>query len=697
MVIHKLKASFGRLQGDTLELENGLNIIEAPNESGKSTWSHFIRAMLYGVSTSERSRAGSVPDRKKFQPWGSMPMEGEMELTYKDRGITLRRSATGGDRPMGPCTAYYTGTGERIPELAGKSVGEQLTGVTEPVFRRSVFITRPEMSVDRDSDLEKRISRIVTSGGEEDASYTEVEERLRRWQRKRRWRSGSGRIAEAEGELTDVRKRLSRIEEESSHLADMRAELADAEQMREQLEAELKRHRRDEFLNAVKAAKEAQETARESRRLADELEAEAGGLSRDDIADVREAAARTDAARVQRTGLSADAEQARAELEALEEKNRVPVKIKKTAVTLLYILGVLLIAAYFALPYIGAASWSIWAAAAGTAAIAAACIVLASKRKEEKRAREQAQEETDRAREAYDEAKVRLAEAEKECGAWENTLAAAMEKIGAAPGEDADTAADRAERLLDRLTEARAGARALEGRIPEIPQDEDGISSVTGETRLSRRDAEEYLRRTGEKIKKLSSELARGEGAYGYLGDPVVLSTLDENLKREIADLNREYEAIDIAAEALRDANAKLQTLFSPIISREAARMMRRLTDGNYKSVYFDREMHFSAAREGDLSAHELEYLSDGTKDQLYLAVRLAVCLCVLPKDDPCPIILDDALACFDDARARSALELLEELARDRQIILFTCHGREKRMLEEMRAGKQNEKSLLID
>ena len=47
MIIRKLSAVFGRLDGETLELKEGLNIIEAPNESGKSTWSHFIRAMLY--------------------------------------------------------------------------------------------------------------------------------------------------------------------------------------------------------------------------------------------------------------------------------------------------------------------------------------------------------------------------------------------------------------------------------------------------------------------------------------------------------------------------------------------------------------------------------------------------------------------------------------------------------------------------
>ena len=58
MVIHKLKATFGCLDGDTLELQPGLNVINAPNESGKSTWCAFIRSMLYGIDSAERAKTG---------------------------------------------------------------------------------------------------------------------------------------------------------------------------------------------------------------------------------------------------------------------------------------------------------------------------------------------------------------------------------------------------------------------------------------------------------------------------------------------------------------------------------------------------------------------------------------------------------------------------------------------------------------
>ena len=69
--------------------------------------------------------------------------------------------------------------------------------------------------------------------------------------------------------------------------------------------------------------------------------------------------------------------------------------------------------------------------------------------------------------------------------------------------------------------------------------------------------------------------------------------------------------------------------------------------------------------------------LSEGASNQVYLALRIAICLLTAPPEDPCPIILDDALVSFDDTRMGYALDYLKELSKTRQIILFTCQGRE--------------------
>jgi uncharacterized protein YhaN len=68
--------------------------------------------------------------------------------------------------------------------------------------------------------------------------------------------------------------------------------------------------------------------------------------------------------------------------------------------------------------------------------------------------------------------------------------------------------------------------------------------------------------------------------------------------------------------------------------------------------------------------------MSSGTRDQLYLALRLASLEWRLASHEPMPFILDDILVNADDARSKAALKILGELAARTQIILFTHHRR---------------------
>jgi len=67
-----MEANFGRLSHAALDLQPGLNVITAPNESGKSTWCSFIRNMLYGLSTPTR---GALADKNRYAPWDGSAMQ----------------------------------------------------------------------------------------------------------------------------------------------------------------------------------------------------------------------------------------------------------------------------------------------------------------------------------------------------------------------------------------------------------------------------------------------------------------------------------------------------------------------------------------------------------------------------------------------------------------------------------------------
>ena len=116
---------------------------------------------------------------------------------------------------------------------------------------------------------------------------------------------------------------------------------------------------------------------------------------------------------------------------------------------------------------------------------------------------------------------------------------------------------------------------------------------------------------------------------------------------------------------------------------------MERLTGGKYDKVTLTREFEALAEEKGAMLPRRVLTLSQGTADQLYLAVRLAICELAMPGAEPAPLVLDDALANFDDRRMALALDTLRELAQRRQILLFTCHGREGEYLAEDASVRQ--------
>lgn len=261
MIIRKMRANFGCLKNAELELEPGLNIIEAPNESGKSTWSAFLRCMLYGVDTLRR---GGLTDKQRYTPWDGTPMEGQLQLEHEGRDITLYRRSL--HAPMRDFAALYTGSGEAVGGLGPTDAGQILTGLSESVFERSAFVRQGAISVDNSPELEKRLSSLLTAG-EEGASFAEAEQRLLAWQRSRRSR-GRGHIPVLEAEIASIRRELDGIDALEAELSALETK---AEEVGEEWKSRLQcSERAIEERSAV--LKEAREklAALESRALAAE-------------------------------------------------------------------------------------------------------------------------------------------------------------------------------------------------------------------------------------------------------------------------------------------------------------------------------------------------------------------------------------------------------------------------------------------
>jgi len=136
-------------------------------------------------------------------------------------------------------------------------------------------------------------------------------------------------------------------------------------------------------------------------------------------------------------------------------------------------------------------------------------------------------------------------------------------------------------------------------------------------------------------------------------------------LRTAVAFLERE---IEIYREENQD----------PLLQR-AGQLLSRLTRGRYHEVRAEQDDDdravFSVQR-NDGAELDVEALSDGTRDQLYLALRIATLERRVADAEPMPFVLDDILVHFDDERASAALALLGELAERVQVLFFTHHTR---------------------
>lgn len=633
MIIRHMQGTFGTLDGEQLRLDTGLNIIYAPNESGKSTWCAFLRAMLYGIDTSQRARAGFVPDKQKYAPWSGKPMAGELELEQGGKCITIRRWTETPGAPLRGFSAVYTGTDIPVPGLTATDAGEQLTGVSAEVFARSAFIGQGGLVVTGTPELEKRISAIVTSG-EEASSYTEADAQLRAWLRRRR--SGRhGALPELEDRITEVEEQLHRLERNAQEQAACAAELrqtdAELQTVTEQMNAARQRQRRA----ALSSMGEEKSNLRTLEQTLEQAR--------------RDAAARRTALEQTHFGVQTPDEAG----ETAERDAQRAEALADTAAhggkPYFWIAALVLSALCAVLGYLVAQP--LYYAAIALAVLAVMLLVAANNGK--KRAQQAAAlGELLRSYGAQDADGIYY-QAEVHRAAY-RACAAAMqaEQKAAAALEDArEHQCETHERLLQSLD----------------------FESGTGEA------AALYQRRSAlESVcTRLRTQQAQLTGAALAIGDPMALKSEHAQLLEQRDALERQYAAIALAIETLGRADAELQSRFSPQLAQKAADYMDYLTDGRYDELVLARDLSAKARSTDDPTPRDTAYLSAGTADLLYLSVRLALCELTCPADDPCPLVLDDTLVNFDDARAGRAMALFREIAQHRQVILFTCHERD--------------------
>ncbi len=709
MKIYSMTATFGKLEHETLTLNPGLNVIQAPNEWGKSTWCAFLVAMLYGLDTRAKSTKNSLADKERYAPWSGSPMAGRMDISWQGRDITIERS-TKGRVPLGVFRAYETASGLAVPELTAANCGQTLLGVERSVFIRAGFIRLSDLPVTDDEALRRRLNALVTTGDESSAAdrlgkgFKDMKNRIRY--------NRAGLLPQAEAEREALEERRGEILSLQAQMQQGRERLTQLEQWREQLEnhrtalayaaAQADQQRVD---SACRTRDEAQGKLREiEAKCADyperdtaqqvlneicRLQQEQQDLQMDlqlmpNLADAPVAAPEVF------EGLSGQEAVAMAKADRDRHWGLMEKKHELLIFSIVLMLLGIALTFWYRLP-------GLVCAGVGAVALAAALAVMHSRRHKaqllEERygspdsdqwmrdaeayaaqlyAREQAAEQHAQERQQLIDLLKQLDEniqtatkgqgLEKCRGDWEEILS------GWDAYADARREWQQAEHYYQTLKSMAKSAPA-----PAMP---DALHH-------SEADTARLLSDCFAERQRLENRMGQYQGRMDALGD---LGELEKQLSQangRIARLEQTYSALEIAQETLAAAEAELQRRFAPRIAQRTQELMGHLTNGRYDRVSLRQDLSLQAGSAGEETLRDGLWRSDGTLDQLYLCLRLAVSG-ELTQD--VPLILDDALVRFDDTRLKAALEILQAEAASRQVILFSCQERERKLLAEQNA-----------
>lgn len=195
---------------------------------------------------------------------------------------------------------------------------------------------------------------------------------------------------------------------------------------------------------------------------------------------------------------------------------------------------------------------------------------------------------------------------------------------------------------------------------------------------------------TAKNRSELASLKAEIKAAADSVPSVAVLELKKAELESRIAAHKDFADTVDLAAEVLEEAFRELRKNYSGALEQKTAEIFSKLTGGKYNTVNVSKDFELSVSGSEAFGLKESAFLSSGTEDQLYLALRLALAELITAESETLPIFMDDPLADYDDRRAEIALSFMKEYSADKQLIMFTCHKGFSDTAEKLSANLKN-------
>lgn len=684
--------AFGGLSRKSLCFGQGISLIGAPNESGKSTLAAALRFALYGF---KGGRSPILENPKKlYTPWSGAAATVAVTIGGSRR-MRIERSVQG-TKEQASCTDLVTGRAL----FTGQCFGEQIFGISAETFEKTLFFSTLNPPKSSDGELASALQNLVFSADEQLSTETAVNVLKAHKNALNNNRSAGEllRLAEEEHRLEQQLVLDKRALEKLNLLEVSAMQTENTARIRKELVQRLEeeKHNLDKYKAALllKEYGELKERAAAAKR-----DFEAMPYAETELSEIEEC--RTAKEQLLRTEEKLDkarerSQAAQSALPPQKADGAALLKAQKSCNGRKRAAGALLALAVAAAIF-GACALLLlplnelvgYAAVAAGAVLAVLSAVLSlSAGASAKKAGYRSVAELHAAVAALPAQRAEYEKLRVEAENAETLLRQALaerenaRRVFAALVPSLDL--DEVERMYTgyvAASEKRAFLQAAENAVKSFEVTNDPMelealakgavkpSRIREEIETEYRFATQTSEKLYEKLNGIKSEIAvlRASGS-----DPADTESKLAWTRARYAERNGEYKALLLAMQEIEAASDEMRSSISPRIASVAGNYFAAATDGKYSSIELDTSL--SMSYESDMGVKSAEHLSAGTRETAYLCLRLALVKLIYGAANV-PLFLDDAFAHTDDKRLTALLRLLAESGN--QVIIASCTERE--------------------
>ncbi len=704
--------SFGKLKNAVLNPAKGINILSAPNESGKTTLAAFIKFVFYGFAGT-RTKSLQENERKLYTPWDNSVSEGSIFIKADGKAYKIHRICS----PSGKENCEVTELSSGNTAFSGKVPGEVFFGVGEAVFARSLFFKQLTLPQSEDGIVAERLRNIAISADEEVGTQKAIK-RLNDCKNELKGKMGNGLIPAAERERDALEEAL----------ADSEAMRRDSNEIRENIKLRTKKLESvAEKLSALEAEaenidkyeaylrlKNLKKLSQEEKQAQNEYNEASSKLKQYPDSNIFGSltAKNSELVAQQRNYeiLLGDFESSKKALNEIKNETADGIALQETKKT--YLALNKNTKAFFALAFMVTAIGvgllffnkllGISSVVFGIGAFIFAFIFSKKKNSILKEAGFEDINDLEKALENFKACEFRGQEMQNRIAQQERSIALCKEKLEAIKSQlnaeiekysdiqEGDNR-ERIEYILSVSSEITEKKAIWQAKKSSLENALSGIDPGSLAERAKgaypperdRNSVEKELRFYGTQYKSLSDLNRENELEYTALearsGDPAVITGKLESVNARITQLSLKYKAYETAIRLINESADYMKSMVMPSLSQKADEYFSLSTGGKYSSLEIDTKLAMSF---GEDFRRSCDYLSAGTRDSAYLSLRLALAD-VLFEGCGVPMLLDDAFVRIDDERLGYMSKALSKAAEKHQIFIFTHGQREAESLDK--------------